>query len=811
MMIGYAKVRAGGRSRAGRYWTHVIELCREGITKAPVYVELTTPSAPRTIINSAGVIVYEEIPRPGEETVVQYVNNLLKEVQPAALSLGRSPEVDDFKIGKYDLAIGVRKRLYQSRKFEREDFSYRNGPDSPPSPDASVINTPSDKESSDPFVCLKTKEGESWKFNADSTRRYLTTLHQIATTGTSFKGTYALITGAGEGSIGCDILKGLLQGGASVVVTTSRSSPKAFKTYQEIYTKYGGRGSQLIVVPFNQGSKKDVETLIEYIYSDSGLGWDLDFIIPFAAISVGGQDITNIDSRSELAHRLMMTNLLRMLGCVMERKKAKGNDTNPAHVLLPLSPNHGTFGNDGLYSESKLALEAAFSKWKSESWENYLGVCGAVIGWTRGTGLMNANNRIAEGIENEGVRTFSTAEMAFHLIGLLSPEVREMCTKEPVFANLSGGLLSLSNLSDLTVQVRSDLAADSELRKALHREQQLDTRRPLADKVVISPRVNFDIAFPTLPQYGSDNAAVSKDLLGVIDLERTVVVTGYAELGPWGNARTRWEMEANGKFSLEGCFEMAWIMGLIKSHNGPIDGKQYVGWVDAKTGSPVVDNDIWAYESKILEHTGIRIMEPETLYGYDPQKRAYLQEIAINEDLAAFEASQATAEAFKLQHGDKVAISELGPDQFSVRILKGATLMVPKAMPMDRFVAGILPTGWDPLRYGIPQDIVDQVDPVTLYALVSVSEALIQAGITDPYEIYKHIHLSELGNCIGSGAGGYLSLKKIFKDRYFDTAVQSDILAVCRSIRLFSLSFYPALQLTKYITGVFCEHACCLD
>jgi fatty acid synthase subunit alpha, fungi type len=50
----------------------------------------------------------------------------------------------------------------------------------------------------------------------------------------------------------------------------------------------------------------------------------------------------------------------------------------------------------------------------------------------------------------------------------------------------------------------------------------------------------------------------------------------------------RWEMEALGEFSLEGCIEMAWIMNLIKYHNSPLkDGTFYIGWVDAATLSPV--------------------------------------------------------------------------------------------------------------------------------------------------------------------------------------------------------------------------------
>ena len=38
----------------------------------------------------------------------------------------------------------------------------------------------------------------------------------------------------------------------------------------------------------------------------------------------------------------------------------------------PLSPKHGLFGNDGLYSESKFSLETLFQRWASESWGEYL-------------------------------------------------------------------------------------------------------------------------------------------------------------------------------------------------------------------------------------------------------------------------------------------------------------------------------------------------------------------------------------------------------------------------------------------------------
>ena len=220
------------------------------------------------------------------------------------------------------------------------------------------------------------------------------------------------------------------------------------------------------------------------------------------------------------------------------------------------------------------------------------------------------------------------------------------------------------------------------------------------------------------------------------------------------------------------------MMGLIKNHNGPIKGKSYSGWVDAKTGDPVSDKDVKAkYEKHILEHSGIRLIEPELFAGYDPSKKQFLQEVVIEEDLDPFESSKETAEEFQRQHGDKVEIFEVAESgEYTVRLKKGATLMIPKALRFDRFVAGQVPTGWNAKTYGVPDDIISQVDPITLYVLVCTVEALVCSGITDPYEFYEYVHISEVGNCVGSGLGGTTALRGMYKDRYLDKPLQKDIL-----------------------------------
>lgn len=168
--------------------------------------------------------------------------------------------------------------------------------------------------------------------------------------------------------------------------------------------------------------------------------------------------------------------------------------------------------------------------------------------------------------------------------------------------------------------------------------------------------------------------------------------------------------------------------------------------------------------------------DPDLFNGYDPKKKIFYQEIELNHDLEALEISAEDAARFKREQGDKVDVWAQASGEWFAKFKKGARVMVPKSIKFDRVVAGQIPTGWDAKRFGIPEDIIAQTDRTALWALVCTMEALISSGITDPYELYKHIHPSELGTSLGSGMGGMQSLGAMFKDRREEKDVQKDIL-----------------------------------
>jgi fatty acid synthase subunit alpha, fungi type len=412
---------------------------------------------------------------------------------------------------------------------------------------------------------------------------------------------------------------------------------------------------------------------------------------------------------------------------------------------------------------------------------------------------MAATNMVAQDIESYGVRTFSSKEMAFNILGLMHPLLFSITQVEPIWADLNGGMDRLPDLADITTRVRQNIQKKSDLRRAIARDSAADfkvTNGTEAERVLqtvnVTPRANFRFDFPSLES--AESLANLSKLQGLVDLEKVIVVTGYAEVGPWGSSRTRWEMEALGELTIEGCIEMAWMMGYIKHFDGRLkDGTLHVGWVDAKSGEPVDDKDVRGkYESDIISHAGVRIIgelialsgvlfsdnftEPELFRGYDPKKKIFHQEIELIHDLEPLEVSQAEAEKFKHEHGDKCDVWAAAGDQWFAKLKKGARVLVPKAAKFSRTVAGQIPTGWHAGRYGIPDDIIAQVDRSTLWALVAVSEALNMSGVTDPYELYKHMHPSDVGSSLGSGMGGMESLSKMFRDRREEKEVQNDIL-----------------------------------
>ncbi|OWZ23331.1 Holo-acyl-carrier-protein, partial [Phytophthora megakarya] len=65
-------------------------------------------------------------------------------------------------------------------------------------------------------------------------------------------------------------------------------------------------------------------------------------------------------------------------------------------------------------------------------------------------------------------------------------------------------------------------------------------------------------------------------------------------------------------------------------------------------------------------------------------------------------------------------------------------------------------------RLGLSKDLAESVDPITLYVLASTMDAFVAAGVTDPYEFYQYVHVSEVGNTSGGGPAPSDALQECF-------------------------------------------------
>ena len=336
----------------------LIDNCKDVLGEAPVYKDVGVPTGPQTNIDARGNMSYAEVPRTSVRKLEHYVTEMAEGGKIS--EYGNRTKVQNdlgriYKLIKQQHKLSKASQLQIKALYENviQALAMNQG-QIMPTENGAAINGHAKKGGKNgsrlhmnghakqgkvetiPFLHLKRKDAHGWEYSKKLTGIYLDGLQRASKNGVTFQGKNALMTGAGAGSIGAEVLQGLISGGAKVVVTTSRFSREVTEYYQAMYSRYGARGSQLVVVPFNGGSKQDVEALINYIYDTKkgSLGWDLDYIIPFAAIPENGREIDSIDSKSELAHRIMLTNVLRLLGAVKAQKFERGFETRPAQVIL---------------------------------------------------------------------------------------------------------------------------------------------------------------------------------------------------------------------------------------------------------------------------------------------------------------------------------------------------------------------------------------------------------------------------------------------------------------------------------------------
>lgn len=577
-----------------------------------------------------------------------------------------------------------------------------------------------------------------------------------------YSGEVAVVTGASKGSIAASVVGRLLDGGATVIATTSKLDQDRLAFYRGLYRDHARYGAALWVVPANMASYSDIDALVEWVGNEQteNLGPQSihvkdaqtpTLLFPFAAPRVAG-DLSEAGSRSEMEMKVLLWAVQRLVGG-LSKIGAERDIASRLHVVLPGSPNRGMFGGDGAYGEAKSALDALVSRWHAESsWASRVSLAHALIGWTRGTGLMGHNDAIVEAVEEAGVTTYSTDEMAGMLLDLCDPESKVAAAGAPIKADLTGGLAE-ANLD------MAELAAKGRERATSDQDEDAEASEAAGTIAALpSPPRGFTPAPP--PEW--------EDL--DVDPADLVVIVGGAEIGPYGSSRTRFEMEVDNELSAAGVLELAWTTGLIRWEDDP-----QPGWYDTQSGDLVDESElVERYHDVVVERCGIRQFVDDG--AIDPDHASpLLVSVFLDKDFSFVVSSESDARAFVEFDPEHTVIRPV-PDSSDWQVIRkaGTEIRVPRKTKLSRVVGGQVPTGFDPTVWGISPDMASSIDRLAVWNIVATVDAFLSAGFS-PAEVMRYVHPSLVANTMGTGMGGGSSMQTMYHGNLLGRSKPNDI------------------------------------
>jgi fatty acid synthase len=573
----------------------------------------------------------------------------------------------------------------------------------------------------------------------------------------------AVVTGASKGSIAASVVARLLDGGATVVASTSRLDDERLAFYKKLYRDHARFGASLWIVPANMASYSDIDALISWVGNEQSenLGPQSihvkdaqtpTLLFPFAAPRVAG-DLSEAGSRSEMEMKVLLWAVERLVGG-LSAIGAERDIASRLHVVLPGSPNRGMFGGDGAYGESKSALDAVVARWSAESsWAQRVTIAHALIGWTKGTGLMGHNDAIVDAVEAAGVTTYSTAEMAAMLLDLCAVEARVAAAAAPLKADLTGGLGDIElDMAELAARAREEMST-------------------AASGAGESGTTNGTIAALPSPPRGQRGSVPPQWADLDVDPADLVVIVGAAEVGPYGSSRTRFEMEVSGELSAAGVLELAWTTGLVVWENDPKPG-----WYDTATGELVPEEEIAErFHDAVLERCGIRELVADGAIKAD-RSADLLVSVFLERDFSFVVSTEAEARAFESADPEHTVVRPTGDaGDWEVIRKAGTEVRVPRKTKLPRTVGAQIPTGFDPKVWGISADMENSVDRVALWNMVATVDAFLSSGFT-PAELMRWVHPSLVASTQGTGIGGLTSMQTMFHGNMLGTAKPNDIL-----------------------------------
>ena len=246
----------------------------------------------------------------------------------------------------------------------------------------------------------------------------------------------AVVTGASKGSIAASVVAQLLDGRRAPSSRRRRKlDDDRLAFYSTLYRDNARFGATLWVVPANMASYSDIDALVAWVGNEQteNLGpqsihlkdaHDPDAAVPVRRAARGRRPVRG-------GFALRDGDEGAAVGRAAAHRRAVAHRRGPRHRAPDCTwccPVRRTAACSAATAPTASPSRHS-TRWcrggsAESSWAQRVSLAHALIGWTKGTGLMGHNDAIVGAVEEAGVTTYTTDEMAAMLLGLCTVDAR---------------------------------------------------------------------------------------------------------------------------------------------------------------------------------------------------------------------------------------------------------------------------------------------------------------------------------------------------------------------------------------------------
>ncbi len=200
----------------------LLQNCKDVLNVDPVFKDVAVPTGPQTIIDARGNLEYAEVPRASCRKLEHYVlqmaeggkiseygnrtkvQNDLSRIYKLIKQQHKLPKTSQLEIKSLYGEVLRSLAMNESQIIPKE-----NGKANGVAKKTPLKGHSKGKVETIPFLHLRKRNDlDGWDYSKKLTGLYLDCLEEAAKNGVSYAGKYALMTGAGAGSIGAEVLQG---------------------------------------------------------------------------------------------------------------------------------------------------------------------------------------------------------------------------------------------------------------------------------------------------------------------------------------------------------------------------------------------------------------------------------------------------------------------------------------------------------------------------------------------------------------------------------------------------------------------------